>query len=315
MNVEETITVHKLPGKGPLWARIQAQPIEWKLHWMLRIGVFMEFVGHGAFGLKTKAGWLAYFHVFGIPDEVAWSWMPIIGAIDIFCGLITLFSPRRVVLLHMAIWGAFTALLRPAAGEGWWEFFERSYNYGGPAVLLLVHGVGGNARSWFGALRTVPRFSIGQLQSCMWICRGIVALMLIGHGGFGVFLAKKNLLEFYLAAGLSASGIPLETWRAGIGFFEIGLGVAALASLRPGYFACICVWKLASEFLYILAGANGAWWEVCERGSSYMVPLATMSLLTYLLARNAARGIFSGFRPLSPDSANVALVLTHPHFP
>ena len=85
MNVEETgTTIHKLAGGGSLWTRVQAQPIEWKLHWLLRIGVFMEFVGHGAFGLKTKAGWLAYFHVFGIADDVAWRWMPIIGAIDVF---------------------------------------------------------------------------------------------------------------------------------------------------------------------------------------------------------------------------------------
>jgi len=316
MNVEETgTTIHKLAGGGSLWTRVQAQPIEWKLHWLLRIGVFMEFVGHGAFGLKTKAGWLAYFHVFGITDDVAWSWMPIIGTIDVLCGLITLLSPRRVVLLHMAIWGAFTALLRPAANEGWWEFFERSYNYGGPAALLILHGVGGNVRSWFGALQTVPRFSIGQLQSCMWVCRGIVALMLIGHGGLGVFLAKKSLLGFYQAAGLSAFGIPLETWRAGIGFFEMGLGVAAFASLRPGYFGFICIWKLASELLYVVAGTNGAWWEVCERGSSYMVPLATMSLLFYLLARNAAHGIFTGFRSLTPATAEVAMALTPPRCP
>lgn len=316
MNGEDTvIPVHQLAGTGSLWARIQAQPIEWKLHWLLRIGICMEFVGHGAFGLKTKAGWLAYFHVFGIADDTAWRWMPIIGAIDVLCGIVTLFSPRRFVLLHMAIWGAFTALLRPAANEGWWEFFERSYNYGGPAVLLALHGFGGHSRSWFGALRTVPRFGIGQLQSCMWVCRGIVALMLIGHGGLGAFLAKKNLLGFYQAAGLNAFGIPLETWRAGIGFFEIGLGVAALASLRPGYFGFICAWKLASEFLYVIAGANGAWWEVCERGSSYMVPLAALSLLFYLLSRNAANGIFSSFRPPSPATATVAMVLTPPPCP
>ena len=39
------------------------------------------------------------------------------------------------------------------------------------------------------------------------------------------------------------------------------------------FFVFACVWKLASEFLYVPAGAYGAWWEVIERGSSYAAPL------------------------------------------
>jgi hypothetical protein len=250
------------------------QPLEWKLHWLLRIGVFMEFVGHGAFGIRTKAGWLPFFEVFAIPHETAWRLMPVIGAIDILAGVIALLSPCRGVLLYMAAWGTFTALLRPAAGQGWWEFFERSYNYGAPAILLALHGRGHGFRSWIEPLRSVPRLPLASATTFLWAFRVVVALMLIGHGGYGVFVVKDNLLGHYAAAGLDRFGLPLETWRAGIGFFEIALGIAAFFTARPSYFVAVFGWKLLSEALHFPAGAEGALWEVVERGGCYMAPLA-----------------------------------------
>ena len=60
------------------------------VHWLLRIGVVMEFVGHGAFGLMTKAGWVPYVTVFGFSEQTAWKLMPYVGTLDI--GLFALFS-------------------------------------------------------------------------------------------------------------------------------------------------------------------------------------------------------------------------------
>src|SRR4030081_1379051 len=57
------------------------------LHWLLRISGAAEFVGHGAFGVMTKAVWVPYFGVIGIPPELAWKLMPLVGTVDITIGL------------------------------------------------------------------------------------------------------------------------------------------------------------------------------------------------------------------------------------
>jgi hypothetical protein len=51
-------------------------------HWMLRVACVLEFVGHGAFGITTKAGWVPYFGVGGIPEWLAYRLMPVIGAVE-----------------------------------------------------------------------------------------------------------------------------------------------------------------------------------------------------------------------------------------
>lgn len=291
--------VNQLTGSGSLWNRLLSQSFEWKLHWLLRIGVFMEFVGHGAFGVKTKAGWLPFFQVFAIPDDLAWRMMPVVGTIDILLGISVLLVPMRGMLLYMTVWGTFTALLRPAANQGWWEFFERSYNYGGPAILLALHGCARKPGDWFRPLKAVPHLSTEASLRYLLAFRIVVALMLIGHGGYGAFMAKKSLLGHYSAVGLNGFGIPIETWRAGIGFFEMGLGAAALFTLRPGFFLFVFAWKMLSEMLHVPARADGAWWEVIERGGCYMVPLATMCII-YALRR---RGVYlAAENPSAPSS-------------
>lgn len=260
--------------------RSPAQSIGWNLHWLLRLGVVMEFVGHGACGVHTKAGWLPFFQVFAIPEAIAYRLMPWVGGMDITLGIMALVAPRRAILLYMAVWGFFTALLRPAAGQGGWEFIERAYNYGVPLTFLLLHGIPRDWRGWFETLKPTAVVSGEQSRTLLWILRAIIAWMLIGHGGFGAMMAKKNLLDFYQAAGLGSFGLPLESIRAGIGFFEIGLGIAALFATRKSFFIAVCVWKLATESLYLIAGAELACWEVVERGGSYVAPLAALCLLT-----------------------------------
>src|SRR5262245_14587049 len=96
-----------------------------QLHWLLRVACSMEFVGHGAFGILTKAAWVPYFGVVGIPPELAWKLMPIIGSVDVTLGVLTLIRPNRLFLAYMAVWGLLTASIRPLAGEPIWEFVER----------------------------------------------------------------------------------------------------------------------------------------------------------------------------------------------
>lgn len=277
--------------------------VQWTLHWLLSIGVFLEFVGHGACGVATKAGWLPFFRVFALPDLLSWQIMPLVGSLDIALGVMALLSPRRVLYLYMVVWGCFTALLRPAAGQGWWEFIERSYNYGVPFALLFLHGFGTDGKSWFCSLRTIPALSEERKKTLLWLLRGIVALMLIGHGGFGPFMKKEDLLGFYQAAGLGAFGLSLQTIRAALGFFEIALGVLAFFAARPGFFVGLCAWKLLGESLYLLAGAPLACWEIMERGSSYLAPLALVLVLPVLKgARDSKEGnrFYRVSSPLAP---------------
>jgi hypothetical protein len=46
--------------------------MEWKLHWLFRFALCCEFVGHGAFGVLTKAAWVHYFVLFGFSEARAY---------------------------------------------------------------------------------------------------------------------------------------------------------------------------------------------------------------------------------------------------
>jgi hypothetical protein len=107
----------------------------------------MCFVGHGAWGVITKAGWLPFYGVFGIGPAMAWKTMPLVGALDITLGATVLLFPFRALLGYLVAWTLFTALLRPAAGMGWWEFLERAGNYGPPLAFLLIARA--QRRRWF----------------------------------------------------------------------------------------------------------------------------------------------------------------------
>lgn len=108
------------------------------MEWILRIAVAGEFIGHGAFALQQKKGWIPYFQAVGIAPESALTLMPIIGAIDILLAIIVLVRPVRILFLWMAFWGFWTALLRPLAGEPVWDFVERFANWGAPLVLYFL---------------------------------------------------------------------------------------------------------------------------------------------------------------------------------
>jgi hypothetical protein len=69
-----------------LFDPVARQTIEWKVHWLFRIALFCEFVGHGAFGVLTKAAWVHYFALFGFSEAWAWKLMPVVGSVDIALG-------------------------------------------------------------------------------------------------------------------------------------------------------------------------------------------------------------------------------------
>jgi hypothetical protein len=116
----------------PAIARWRALSIAHKLHWLLRLGVVGCYIGHGAYGLLTKAAWVPFFGVVGIDRTWAYRLMPWIGAMDVGLGVTMAVVPLRVVPLHLTVWGLWKAALRPLSGDVVWECVERAGNYGVP---------------------------------------------------------------------------------------------------------------------------------------------------------------------------------------
>lgn len=246
-----------------------------KSYWALRLGAACCFIGHGAFGFITKAAWLPYFAVVGIPEAWAVKLMPLVGAVDVLAGMAILYRPMRLPLIYMSVWALWTALLRPLSGESVFEAVERAGNYGVPLALLLWIGVP-RTRS----LRSVQAWrdlvsSLGEPQApppaaVSRVLQWTTVLLLLGHGALGL-MGMPMLATHYAAVGL-----PVGTTMT-VGWFEVALGL--LVALRPSFtlVAFIVVWKVASESLFLFAGAPI--WEVVERAGSYAAPIALAATL------------------------------------
>jgi hypothetical protein len=240
-----------------------------QLSWVLRIGAALEFIGHGALGITGVATWSSYFAVVGIPKETAMHLMPLIGTFDVTLAVIVLIYPVRAIVLYMAVWGLWTALLRPLAGESIWEALERAGNYGVLlGLFLLVRG--GGWRSWL-------RFDLSDLDErlrarVVWTLRLATVLLLAGHGALNFLVRKPLFLHHYAVLGIHGPWI-----ESAVGIFECALSLAVL--VRPGFGLLLFVvaWKLATEALSPMAGSPI--WVFIEHGGSYATPLALALLL------------------------------------
>ena len=238
------------------------------VEWIFRIAVAMEFVGHGAFGLMTKAAWVPYFAVAGIAEPWAWRLMPVVGALDVTIGLLLLVVPLRVVLLHMACWGLMTAMLRPLAGEGIWEMLERGYNYGVPLAFLFMVGVSAPVRAW--VRRADVQLTPARCRAAALTLRVAIGVSLIGHGGIALFTHERWAAHWTML-GLAPVGV-----LHGAAWLEVALGLAVLIAPVTGLLVFVCVWKLATEALRIPAGEP--FWEIVERGGAYAAPVLLILL-------------------------------------
>lgn len=108
-----------------------------KIEWVLRIGVFGTFLGHGIFAILSNSAWISYLTVVGFSTEWALRIMPVIGIIDLFVATIILLKPVKPVLLYAVIWAFATALVRPIAGESILTFVERASNWAVPLALFV----------------------------------------------------------------------------------------------------------------------------------------------------------------------------------
>ena len=282
------------------------ETLQKQLHWVLRISVALCFIGHGTWGIITKAGWLPFFASQGIPLDLAWNLQPLIGAFDILMAFLILWKPRRIILFWMFLWALWTAALRPLSGNlekfqvdgEWfvrlatdsmnvakmqtWEFWERAGNWGPPLMLLLMGGTFAmKAKDWFSEY-TEPRLKESMVDSLFFLLRVTLALLLIGHAGFGFAVEKQMLINHWQSIGIDAN---VDFIRM-IGWGELGLGVFVfIFPIRSIVWLCL-VWKLFTEFLYVPADtvAGMGWvniFETIERFGDYGVPLAMLYIISY----------------------------------
>ena len=108
--------------------------------WILRIGIFGTFFGHGVFALMVNQGWIPYFTSIGISESAAVILLPLIGIMDIVIAIFTLFKPLKIIIIWATIWAFITSLIRPLTGEPIWDFIERFANWAAPLALLAIQG-------------------------------------------------------------------------------------------------------------------------------------------------------------------------------
>src|SRR5215813_2954101 len=258
----------------PAVARWRTLPSVHRLHWLLRLGVVGCFLGHGAYGLLTKEAWVPYFDVVGIDRVWAYRLMPWIGVMDVSLGLTTVVASLPIVLLHLTVWGLWTAALRPLSGDTVWECVERAANYGVPLAFLALTGVPCSLRAWFAPVwpSAMAPLTVGRARTMQGILRVTTCLLLLGHGALGALSGKPALTAHYASIGLHdvvAGGLTLTRMVGGL---EITLAMAVLVAPLPSLLLGLCLWKMGTETLFMTSGSLPFEW--IERAGSYVAPLA-----------------------------------------
>jgi hypothetical protein len=237
-----------------------------KIHFTLRIAAAMCFIGHGAFGIITKAIWCNYFALIGIDRVHAYQLMPVLGTVDILMSLLLIFKPVRVVAVWLIFWSIITATCRPLTGEPFAEFIERAGNYGAPlALLVLAGGIKFNFKWLFSTINPNEPVSEKSLSRVKLILRYTVFLLLVGHGWLNL-IQKPGLINQYTALGFSN---PVNASLLA-GIFEIMAAIAVLVKPVRPLIVVFIIWKMGTELFY----PHFEIFEWVERGGSYGTLLA-----------------------------------------
>jgi hypothetical protein len=114
-----------------------------RIEWILRIGVAGEFLGHGVFAILGKSDWIKWAEqLAGFDTATATLFITIVGVVDILLAIVVLWRPISPLLLWMAFWGFWTALVRPLVGLPIWDFIERFANWAAPLALYYFYKSG-----------------------------------------------------------------------------------------------------------------------------------------------------------------------------
>lgn len=107
------------------------------VEWVLRIGTFGTFLGHGLLALSGKVTWLSYLVFLGLTTDQASVLLPLIGSVDCVVASWILLKPNKWVVLWAVFWAFSTAAIRPLSGEPILEFIERAANWATPLALYF----------------------------------------------------------------------------------------------------------------------------------------------------------------------------------
>ncbi len=108
------------------------------ISWVLKIGVFGIFFGHGIYAIQVNQAWIPFLEAVGFSNNLANQIMPFIGILDIIIAISVMIKPLRYVLIWAVFWAFLTALMRPIAGGSILDFIERSGNWATPLALFLL---------------------------------------------------------------------------------------------------------------------------------------------------------------------------------
>jgi len=108
------------------------------INWVLKIGVFGIFFGHGIYAIQVNQAWIPFLEVVGFSNNLANQILPFIGILDILIAISVLIKPLRYVLIWAVFWAFLTALMRPIAGGSILDFIERSGNWATPLALFFL---------------------------------------------------------------------------------------------------------------------------------------------------------------------------------
>jgi uncharacterized membrane protein YphA (DoxX/SURF4 family) len=255
-----------------------------KIHYTLRIASAMCFIGHGAFGITTKAIWCNYFALLGIGKTTAYHLMPVLGSVDILLGLLLLIRPFRAIAAWLVVWGIITALCRPLSGEPFAEFIERAGNYGAPLCLLVLAGGFKFKLSWFfSVINPNEPANEKSFATVKTILRVTVFLLLTGHGWLNL-IQKPGLINQYTSLGFSNP----QNVSILAGIFEIMAALAILIRPARQLIIIFLLWKMGTELFY----PHSEIFEWIERGGSYGCLLA----LWFCLKESRSRLQVPGWR-------------------
>lgn len=242
------------------------------LHLIFRIACAMCFIGHGAFGIITKQVWCNYFAVFGIGEVLAYQLMPVVGVIDILCGILFIVYPIRAVAGWLIFWGLFTAALRPLSGEPFAEFLERAGNYGAPLILLLLSGPLTPTKGFWFAKMEPHAIDDDRLKTLTLWLRVTACTLLFGHGWLNL-IGKGGLLKQYASIGI----VDTITTAHIVGALEVAGALLILFKPLRQIVIILFVWKMLSETLYPAYPI----FEWVERGGSYAILLGLWMVLRF----------------------------------
>lgn len=115
-----------------------------KIEWILRIGVFGVFLGHGSLAIIANPAWVPYLTFIGFTSAQAIHIMPFIGSVDVIVAFWVLLRPNKYILLWAVFWTLLTAIIRPLSGESILTFIERTANWAAPLALFYYRNIQSN---------------------------------------------------------------------------------------------------------------------------------------------------------------------------